>query len=190
MNNSPTIIFSSTYFVWCMSEIILNRLLRTKTTDRQNTDKGTLSMIWITILSSITLSIYISAAYEFRISENLLIRYLGLIIIYLGVILRFLVVRSLGKYFTVSVTIRQDHQLKKDGFYKYLRHPSYFASLLSFFGFGFTLNNWFSVTLLTTAIFLVFTIRIRVEEQVLIGQFGEEYKEYQRSTWRIIPFLY
>ncbi len=165
-------------------------MLRTKTTDRQNTDKGTLYIIWITILTSIMLSIYISVAYEFRISEKLSIRYLGLNLIYLGVILRILVVRSLGKYFTVSVTIRQDHQLKKDGFYKYLRHPSYLASLLSFFGFGLALNNWYSVTLLTIAIFLVFAVRMQVEEKVLLGQFGEEYNEYQKSTWRIIPFLY
>lgn len=190
MNNYPTLIFSITYSIWCLSEIVLNRLLRTKITDKQNADKGTLWIIWITIIACITLSVYVSVAYKFPISENPIIRYLGLVIIYIGIIFRILVVRSLGQFFTVSVTIRIDHKLKKDGFYKYLRHPSYLASLISFIGFGIAINSWISLALITTAILIVFIIRIKVEEKVLIEQFGAEYFEYKQSTKSIIPFIY
>jgi protein-S-isoprenylcysteine O-methyltransferase Ste14 len=190
MNNSPTLIFTITYFIWCFSEILLSRLLRTKSTDKQHADNGTLSIIWITIIICIFLSVYISIAYNFQISEDLLIRYLGLAIIYIGIIFRMLVVKSLGKFFTVTVTIRQDHKLKKDGFYKYIRHPSYLASLLSFVGFGISLNNWISLLLLSSAILFVFILRIKVEEKVLIQEFGTEYSEYKKTTKGIVPFIY
>ena len=189
MSHSPTLIFSITYCIWCFSEVLLNRLLRIKTTDKQNADKGTLSIIWLTIIACISLSVYISIGYSFPISENSIIRYLGLAIIYFGIIFRILVVRSLGQFFTVAVTIRQNHKLKKDGFYKYLRHPGYLASILSFVGFGITLNNWISLGLLTFAISFVFINRIKVEEKLLIEQFGTEYLEYKKSTKGIIPFV-
>jgi len=32
--------------------------------------------------------------------------------------------------------------------------------------------------------------RIRVEEQMLIDQFGDEYRTYMRKTKRLIPFIY
>jgi protein-S-isoprenylcysteine O-methyltransferase Ste14 len=36
----------------------------------------------------------------------------------------------------VQVAIKEDHQLKTDGYYTNVRHPSHTASLLSFIGFG------------------------------------------------------
>ena len=190
MNNSLTTIFTITYIIWCLSEILLSRLLRAKSTDKQNADNGTLSIIWTTIIACISLSVYISIAFNLKISEDIIIRYLGLVIIYGGIIFRMLVVKSLGKLFTVTVTIRPDHKLKKDGFYKYIRHPSYLASLLSFVGFGISLNNWISLLLISSAILFVFIIRIKVEEKVLIEEFGTEYIEYKRTTNGIIPFIY
>lgn len=41
-----------------------------------------------------------------------------------------------GEFFTVQVAIKEDHQLKTDGYYTNVRHPSHTASLLSFIGFG------------------------------------------------------
>jgi len=190
MHQSPTTIFTITYCIWCLSEIILNRLLRTKNTDKQKADKGTLYLIWITIIICIALAVFISIAFNLPISENSIIPYLGLVIIYAGIVFRMLVVRSLGKFFTVTVTIRQDHKLKKDGFYKYIRHPSYLASVMSFVGFGIALNNWFSLLLLPTSILFVFIIRIKVEEKVLIEEFGAKYLEYKKTTKSIIPFIY
>ncbi|MEO8852326.1 MAG: isoprenylcysteine carboxylmethyltransferase family protein [Ginsengibacter sp.] len=83
----------------------------------------------------VSIAFYISMAYYDPLFSNPAFRYVGIAIIILGIILRLIAVASLGKFFTVDVTIRQNHRLKKDGIYKYLRHPSYFASLLSFIGF-------------------------------------------------------
>ena len=183
-------IFPITYIIWLISEIALNRLLRSKSTDKQNADKNSLSIIWFTVVISNAVAYYLAMTTYYPIGDGLIVGYAGLTIIYAGIFLRMIVVRSLGRYFTVDVTIREGHKLKTDGFYKYLRHPSYFASLLSFVGFGISLNNWISLILVTVAIATVFIIRINVEEKVLIEQFGEEYLEYKKRVKGLIPFVW
>ncbi len=184
------LIFTLTYILWLLSEILLNRLLHSKSSDKQHADKNSLRLIWITIIATIFMATYISATFYFPLFFNESFRYIGLVVIFIGMLLRLLVVKSLGVFFTVDVTIRQNHKLKKDGFYKFLRHPSYFASLLSFVGYGITLNNWVALLLIVVAIIAVFTIRIKIEEKVLIEQFGSEYLAYKKTTSGFIPFVY
>ncbi len=184
------LLFDLTYVVWFLSEIILNRLLRSKSTDRQNADKNSLPLIWITIVATVSIAVFIADKFRAPLFSNSFGQYIGLALIVAGIVLRLFAVASLGRFFTVDVTIRQGHRLKKDGLYQYLRHPSYFASLLSFIGFGISLNNWISLLLIAIAMFTVFTIRIKIEEKILAEQFGSEYIEYKKTTRGLIPFIY
>ena len=129
-------------------------------------------------------------AYYVPLFSNPAFRYVGIVIIILGIILRLVAVASLGKLFNVDVTIRQNHRLKQDAISKYLRHSSHFASLLSFIEFGISLNNWISLFLITIAILFAFITRIKIEEKVLIEQFDKEYIEYKKTTSGLIPFIY
>ncbi len=183
-------VFAITYTVWLLSELLLNRLLRSKGNDKKGADRNSLSVIWFTIIVSISLSIYISIALHFPIFSDPFYAYIGIGLIISGIILRFAVIKSLGRFFTVDVTIREGHTLKKDGFYKYFRHPSYFASLLSFTGFGISLNNWLCLIIIVTAIVIAFSIRIKVEEKALVEQFGSAYAEYKKTTSGFIPFIH
>jgi protein-S-isoprenylcysteine O-methyltransferase Ste14 len=178
------------YAIWLLSEILLNRLLRAKGSDRAGADKNSLGLIWLTIAVAITLSIMFTIWCPMPVANCPAIIHGGLLLIVLGVVLRLAVIRSLGRFFTVDVTIREGHRLKTDGIYRYLRHPSYAASLLSFIGFGLSLNNWWSLLLVTLSVFCAFLVRIRVEEQVLIGQFGQAYVAYRKKTKALVPFLF
>ena len=142
------------------------------------------------IFISITTSVVVSIKYNAPLLMDSYIAYCGLIIIFIGIILRYLIITTLGQLFTADVTIKQNHRLNKDGFFKHVRHPSYSASLLSFINFGISLNNIISVMLVSILIFTAFIIRIRVEERVLIEHFGSEYLDYKKATKRIIPFIY
>ena len=165
-------------------------MLRSKSTDKQNADKNSLAIIWITVVAAITLATVIAMNFYFPIAVNPVIKYVGLAIIYLGILLRIAAIVGLGRFFTVDVTIREDHRLKQDGLYKYLRHPSYFASLLSFIGYGISLNNWISLILVVVAVLIVFKMRINIEEKALIEQFGNEYLEYRKKVKGLIPFVW
>ena len=129
-------LFTSIYIIWALSEVFINRFLRSGAGDKKNQDKNSLAFIWITVVLSMALAVYIATSYYFPLSTWQNTRYFGLVFIVTGIVLRLVIIASLGKYFTADVTIRQGHQLKKDSFYKYLRHPSYSASMLSFIGFG------------------------------------------------------
>ncbi|VAX28842.1 hypothetical protein MNBD_IGNAVI01-1805 [hydrothermal vent metagenome] len=184
------LIFTITYSIWLLSEILINRLLRSKETDKQNVDKGSIYFIWVIIFVSIFTAVFISNKYYIPLLKNFNIEYFGLLLIYTGLILRLAIIRTLGNFFTVDVTIKQNHRIKKDGFYKYLRHPSYSASLLSFIGFGISLNNLFSLMLVFILILTAFIFRIKIEERILIEHFGPDYLDYKKNTKRIIPFIY
>ena len=132
----PMWLFLTTYFLWILSEISLSLFRRSKKSDNKNTDKGSLGLIWVIIIIANALAYTVSGWIYLSISTDPDIRYVGLGLIIVGMILRLTIVASLGKFFTVNVTILEDHKLKQDGFYKYVRHPSYSASLLSFIGYG------------------------------------------------------
>jgi protein-S-isoprenylcysteine O-methyltransferase Ste14 len=36
----------------------------------------------------------------------------------------------------------------------------------------------------------LFTYRMGVEEKMLTDEYGDEYREYMKATWRLIPYIY
>lgn len=159
-------------------------------TDQKGKDKSSLTILWITIILSITFANLLRYSFNFPISRSVSICYIGLSLIALSIGLRYLIIKNLGSYFTVDVTIKKDHQIKKDGFYSIIRHPSYAASLLTFLGFGLYLNNWISLIIAIVPVFLAFSYRIKVEENALIERFKDDYLDYRKQTKRLIPFIY
>ncbi|WP_417428027.1 methyltransferase family protein [Halpernia sp.] len=176
--------------IWALSEIFLLLKMRSGKNDEKGKDKKSLSYLWIVIGFSIFFGIFISKANSFPFYSNPVFQIIGLAFLMLGVIFRLVVVYNLGKYFTVDVTIVKDHKLITDGFYKYIRHPSYTFSLLTFVGLALILNNWISAIILIFPVFLMFFYRMNIEEKVLKDQFGKEYEDYMKRTKRLIPFIY
>jgi protein-S-isoprenylcysteine O-methyltransferase Ste14 len=181
-------IFNAVCILWIITEIVLNRILRSAKQDKHG-DKNTELYAWLTILVAIFLGI-ICTRLPYPIFTNYLYVNIGTAIILLGIILRFAAIKQLGKFFTVDVAIRQDHKLNQSGLYKYVRHPSYSGSLLSFMGLGLFLNNWISLAVVFMPIFFAFTLRMKVEEKVLTEQFGKQYTDYMSQTKRVFPFVY
>jgi len=184
------IIFISIWSIWFISEILVNRLLRSGKNDLKYQDKGSIKIIWITIGFANSLGVIISIFSNFHISNLLILSYLGLILIMAGMLIRFISIWSLGKLFTVDVTVRDNHKIKKDGAYKIIRHPSYFGSLLSFFGFGLSLNNWISLVIISIPVAVAMLYRIKIEEKLLIDQFGTDYLDYMKKSYRLVPWIY
>lgn len=188
--NSLQILFSISMAAWFLSEFLYKNILKSNQEDKKDKDKSTLNILWLAIPFSIAAAIIISNLSTLPITSGKWILYVGEAFILIGIIFRFVIIKSLGKYFTVDVTIRHDHKIKKEGFYKYLRHPSYAFSLLTSLGLGLYLNNWLSLLFAFVPPFLAFAYRIKIEEQALVEQFGEEYVEYRRTTKKLIPFIY
>lgn len=176
--------------IWALSEIILLLKMRSGNDAAKGKDRKSLSHLWIVIGFSIFFSIFVAKVTYFPCYSGNVFKIIGLAFLILGVVFRLIVVFSLGRYFTVDVSIVKDHQLITNGFYKYIRHPSYSFSLLTFVGLALVLNNYISAIVLLIPVFYMFFYRIRIEENVLKEQFGSQYAEYMNRTKKIIPFIY
>lgn len=176
--------------IWFLSELALNRLMRAKNPSVDQKDKNSLKYIWIAIVLGIFIAVALSSTISFPIWNSPAMMNVGLFVIAFGIVLRMIVIYTLGAFFTVDVSIEANHQLKTDGFYSWVRHPSYSASLISFIGLGLALNNWLSLLCILIFVGSTFLYRIKVEEDVLKKFFGNEYEEYRKKTKKLIPFIY
>lgn len=114
----------------------------------------------------------------------------GLSLLVVGILIRWTAIRTMGKYFTGTVLIKDDHRLVRSGLYKYLRHPAYSGALLAHFGLGLSFSNWFALGFSTIPFIAVALYRMRVEEQALQEAFGSEYVAYSQTSKRLIPGVY
>ncbi len=121
---------------------------------------------------------------------NSLVQLIGLALLILGIIIRWTAIRDLGRYFISTVRITDDHRLIRTGMYTHLRHPAYTGALVAHLGLGMAFANWFSLILSSIPFFIAAMYRMHVEEQVLAAAFGQEYREYARTTKRLIPKVY
>ena len=114
----------------------------------------------------------------------------GLGLLFAGIIIRWAAIYDLGKYFTSTVLIKDDHRLIQSGLYKHLRHPAYSGALLAHLGLGLSFSNWISLGCSLLPFILAASYRIHVEERALREAFGEAYVSYSRGTKRLIPKLF
>jgi protein-S-isoprenylcysteine O-methyltransferase Ste14 len=112
---------------------------------------------------------------------------LGSALVLLGIAVRQWAARTLGRYFTRSVMIREGHRVITSGPYQFVRHPGYAGVLVSLVGLALTLGNWLSVVLMVIGFFLAHIPRIKAEEAVLEVNLGEQYREFERTRKRLIP---
>lgn len=108
----------------------------------------------------------------------------------MGLIVRFVAIMSLGCHFTTRVGIQQEHVLITTGLYRYVRHPSYSGLLSGFIGAGLAMGDFLALSVLLGPLLIVLLKRIDIEERALEGYFGEAYRNYCRTTNKLIPLLY
>jgi protein-S-isoprenylcysteine O-methyltransferase Ste14 len=115
---------------------------------------------------------------------------IGIAAIVAGSLLRRHCWRLLGASFTGDVRAAPEQAIVTAGAYRLLRHPSYTAGILMNAGIGMALGSWGSTMLLVVASVAVYMYRIAVEERALLAAVGEPYREFRRTRWRLIPFIY
>src|SRR5204863_9546580 len=116
--------------------------------------------------------------------------YAGVLLFVAGLFLRWWAIITLGRFFTVDVTVEKDHELVDRGPFRLVRHPSYTGVLLTFVGFAVSLRNWAALLIILLPIFAAFNHRMNVEEDALSRALGSRYADYIRRTKRLVPFVY
>ena len=117
-------------WVFFLSEFLLMLVKRSGAkSSKVQKDKSSLILLWVTITLCFTFG-FILANYKVWKLSNFIIEGLGVIIILIGLSIRWLSILQLKKAFTVDVAIGKEQKLKTDGMYKAIRHPSYLGLLM------------------------------------------------------------
>ncbi|MEM9720519.1 MAG: protein-S-isoprenylcysteine O-methyltransferase [Bacteroidota bacterium] len=95
--------------------------------------------------------------------------------------------RDLGKNWSVSLEIREEHTLVTEGIYRKIRHPMYTAIWLWVIGQALILPNYLAGFSGIITFGLLYFLRVGKEEEMMIQQFGKAYEVYKNSTNRLIP---
>lgn len=122
--------------------------------------------------------------------QRLALFLLGVILIVLGVALRWVAIRALGGYFTRDVVVSADQPVVQHGPYRLIRHPAYTGTFLTMLGVGLAMTNWASLASLLLCVFFGHLYRVKIEEKALIRTLGRPYIEYMRRTKRFIPLVF
>ena len=107
-----------------------------------------------------------------------------------GAILRLVVMRTLGAYYTRTLKVEPGQSLITIGPYRYIRHPGYLSSLMIWGGAAAASGSLLGTVIALAALLIVYVYRIRVEERMLLATMGEVYAQYRQRSWRLIPLVY
>jgi len=94
---------------------------------------------------------------------------------------------DLGTNWSVTLEIRESHQLVTKGVYRSVRHPMYLALLLSGLGQALVIPNWVAAPSYAAGMALVFLLRLKPEERLMTDRFDGAYEAYASRTSRLIP---
>ncbi|MCB9799154.1 MAG: isoprenylcysteine carboxylmethyltransferase family protein [Candidatus Omnitrophica bacterium] len=155
--------------------------------------KGEIYAAWTTAaMFAAHIFCFAGALLEWRIASNeihLGSVCAGFLLFSAGWILRKKTIRSLGRYWSLSVEIRSDHPLITDGPFALCRHPNYLAILLEVTGYGCVFSAWKALALTWMIYGPVLWFRVHAEEREMKRHFGQIYEAYCRRTPAIMPRL-
>jgi protein-S-isoprenylcysteine O-methyltransferase Ste14 len=98
--------------------------------------------------------------------------------------------KDLGRNWSVTLEIRDRHELVTQGVYRHVRHPMYSAFWLWALAQALLLPNWIAGPAGLVGFGTLFFLRVFHEEAMMIEVFGDEYRRYMARTWRVLPGIY
>jgi protein-S-isoprenylcysteine O-methyltransferase Ste14 len=94
---------------------------------------------------------------------------------------------DLGENWSVSLELREGHELVTGGVYRHVRHPMYASIWLWAIAQGMMLENWLAGWSVVPAFAAMYFLRTPREERLMCEAFGEPYRQYMRQTGRLWP---
>jgi protein-S-isoprenylcysteine O-methyltransferase Ste14 len=182
------ILWQVLYYGWIASEIAIAVVTRTRRDAGNVHDRGSMLILWLVLVASITACEWISATHPPNMFGGAhWLKTMAVITLACALAIRWSAVLSLGKAFSANVAIHESQRLNTGGLYRFVRHPSYSGLFLIFLAIGIHSRYWLSFFFATVPPTAALLYRIHVEEEALNAAFGEEYASYSERTKRLIP---
>ena len=96
---------------------------------------------------------------------------------------------DLARNWSPKLELMEGHVLVTNGVFRHIRHPMYAAHWLWGSAQVFLLQNWITGFSMVVCLIPMYLYRVRVEEQMMLEHFGDEYRSYMDRTGRLIPRL-
>jgi protein-S-isoprenylcysteine O-methyltransferase Ste14 len=97
---------------------------------------------------------------------------------------------DLARNWSPRLELLDGHSLVTHGVFRHIRHPMYAAHLLWGIAQVFLLQNWIAGFSMLVTFLPGYLYRARVEEEMMIEQFGDEFCSYMGRTGRLFPRLW
>jgi protein-S-isoprenylcysteine O-methyltransferase Ste14 len=94
---------------------------------------------------------------------------------------------DLGRNWSPTLQVREDHDLVTNGVYRHIRHPMYASQLLWIVAQPLLLQNWIAGWASLLPFLSLYLLRVPRDEQMMREQFGEAYQVYMHRTGGIVP---
>ncbi len=151
----------------------------------KKTDKGTMLLILLCSLFG-----HIGTITEWAYFPQMKVQwlpYLGVGLLLFGIVFRIVAIKSLDKAFSTTLQIKKGQDLMTEGLYSKFRHPSYTGAWILMLGDAIMFQSYIGLAILGVGMFIVYMKRIKVEEEMLLSEYGKEYQQYMERTWKFLP---
>ena len=120
--------------------------------------------------------------------DTMIVDWAGLLMVTAGLALAVWARTHLGRNWSGTVTVKEDHELVRSGPYAIVRHPIYTGLLLAMLGTAIILGEWrgLSAVCFLSAAFL---LKLRREERFMAESFPETYPGYRARVPALVPLL-
>ncbi len=111
----------------------------------------------------------------------------GVVLFVVANIVRMMAIRTLGRYWSLHIEIREEHQFVEEGVYSVVRHPAYLSFVMEHIAVPLVGNAWWSLLVTVVGYIPLLWLRIMREDKALVGKFGGPYRVYQQEVRALWP---
>jgi protein-S-isoprenylcysteine O-methyltransferase len=177
--------------------LVLQRVLRQGQQARSlrpnQEDKGTTRLIGLAFgfsLLALMLAPLLNSLEVAHLDLGFPVGWVGVALMLSGLALRWWANAVLGRFYTSTLRLAEDPQIVQAGPYTLVRHPGYTGTLLLWVGAGLASQNWLVAGIILMLLSIAYACRMKSEESMLLTAFGEKYRDYKASTWRLVPWIF
>lgn len=186
------IYFTAFYIIFLVSALLYQMMVEHKVDEAGKSEKGKVHFVWTHRLINFTyLGVIILPVIEYFLVKRRInpgISLAGVIMVVSGICGRNYSIKFLGRYWSGDIEIKKEHRVIKEGPYAYVRHPAYLSMIMNGIGLCLIPNSYYSLLLAFFCYIPALLLRIYLEETVFVRELGEEYLDYKKEVYALLPF--